>query len=467
MKRCLFFRVMLWLTALAGVTSTLAEVRSPARPNVVFIFLDDMRWDSIAALGNPVAITPNLDALVRRGLSFNNAYCLGGNVPAVCIPSRNMLLSGKTYFRWENYTAPGPRVRGLLAPGEKPNFADSFRDAGYLTCHIGKEGASAPLLQARFEINRYVDKDVERTSGEPGRLVAEEAIRVLREKPAEQPIFMYLGSANPHDAEGKGSVARPAAEKYMKLYDLEKVPLPVNFRPIHPFDNGDMTRRAERSLPWPRSPEVIRRLLHEYYAVLTATDFYIGQILRELERCGELDNTLVIFSADQGISLGSQGLLAKQNLYEDGMKVPLIFAGPGVTPGRSDAMVYLLDIFPTVCDYAGLPQPLGIDGRSFRKTFADPATPAREELFLSYGDVQRAYRQGDWKLIRYPQVDITQLFNLHEDPYEMKDRSGESGESLRLAAMMDRLEKIQVSFGDRLPLRVSDPKPSQWTPPRN
>src|SRR5437867_1229014 len=122
-----------------------------SRPNVLFLFADDMRYDSIGALGNPVVKTSTLDSLVKRGFVFNNAYCLGGNSPAVCTPSRNMLLSGKAYFRWKDFVPPGGKPNGSIAPGDAPNWPLSMQAAGYETYHQGKKGNSALLIQAKFE----------------------------------------------------------------------------------------------------------------------------------------------------------------------------------------------------------------------------------------------------------------------------------------------------------------------------
>ena len=157
---------------------------------------------------------------------------------------------------------------------------------------------------------------------------------------------MYLAFGNPHDP-------RVAARKYLDLYDPDRIPLPKNFLPVHPFDNGELVVRDEQLLPWPRTAADVRRTLHEYYATVTALDFHIGRLIRALEEPGRLDDTLVIFSADQGIAVGSHGLLGKQNLYDHSMKVPLVLAGPGIPRGRSDALVYLFDIYPTACDLVG------------------------------------------------------------------------------------------------------------------
>src|SRR6185295_12363812 len=125
-------------------------------------------------------------------------------------------------------------------------------------------------------------------------------------------------------------------------------PLPPDFLPQHPFDNGEMTVRDEKLAPWPRTPENIRSQLADYYALITFMDLQIGRILAALDKSGAAQDTIVVFSSDQGLALGSHGLMGKQNLYESGMKVPLIFAGPGIPKGQADALVYLHDIYPTV-----------------------------------------------------------------------------------------------------------------------
>jgi len=186
-------------------------------------------------------------------------------------------------------------------------------------------------------------------------------------------------------------------------------------------------------------------------------DFHMGRILAALKELGLLDQTLVLFSADQGIALGSHGLLGKQNLYDAGMKCPLVFAGPGIPHGASDALLYLLDIYPTVLDLVGAPIPAGLDGCSFRGAFRDNKFTARNELFLSYRDVQRAWRDERWKIIRYPQVNVTQLFDLQNDPDEMRNLAGEAAQQLQVEALLAKLKAQQAVFGDTLPLTPTPP----------
>jgi len=293
-----------WLRQAGAFCGARALAAPRKRPNVVFLFTDDQRADTISALGNPHIRTPNLDALCRTGMVFRNAYCMGGNSAAVCLPSRNMLLSGRTFFRY-----------GLKAPADASNFPDAMREAGYITYHHGKRGNTAQAIQARFDYNKYLDDNAERQSGEPGKQIVDDAIRFLRE-PRDKPVFLYLAFGNPHDP-------RVAARRYLDLYDPARIPLPRNYLPAHPFDNGEMTVRDELLAPWPRTRAEIQRQLAEYWAVVTGLDENIGRLIAAMKESGTYDNTILLFSSDQGIALGSHGLMGKQNLYEDSMGVPL------------------------------------------------------------------------------------------------------------------------------------------------
>jgi arylsulfatase A-like enzyme len=153
-------------------------------------------------------------------------------------------------------------------------------------------------------------------------------------------------------------------------------------------------------------------------------------------------------------------LLGKQYLYDHSMKAPLVLAGPGIRHGRSDALVYLFDIYPTVCDLVGANVPAGIDGRSFRPVLDGRATTARSELMMAYLGKQRAIRDARWKLIRYPAVDVTQLFDLHSDPDETRNLADDPAQRDRVNNLLQRLARLQEHYGDDLPLTAANPRPA-------
>jgi len=415
------------------------------RPNVVFLFTDDQREDTVAALGNPHIETPNLDALARSGVIFRNAYCMGGFSAAVCLPSRMMLLRGRSWFSVRN-----------LPPGF-PNFPTAMNEAGYETYHHGKKGNTDLEVQKLFTHSRYLDDEDDRKSGFPCKTLMDDAIGFLNSRDKAKPFFMYLAPGNPHDP-------RVADKRYMEMYDADKIPLPPNFLPFHPFDNGDLLIRDERLAAWPRTEAEIRGHLHDYYAVITGMDEQVGRLVAALKEAGEFENTIFIFSSDQGIAIGSHGLMGKQNLYEHTMGVPLFFTGPGIPQGKSvDAFAYLFDVFPTVCELVGAKVPEGLDGKSLAPVLRGEAESVRDTIFLAYLGVQRAVRRGNWKLLRYPQVNRTQLFDLAADPVETKDLSTDPAHAARVKELLALMAEQQGLFGDTQPLDAPNPKPAEVT----
>ena len=165
------------------------------------------------------------------------------------------------------------------------------------------------------------------------------------------------------------------------------------------------------------------------------------------------------------MAVGSHGLFGKQSVYEHSMKAPLILAGPGVPKGRSDAFVYLHDIYPSVVDLLGGTIPDGLDGKSFVPVMKGQTSSTRDSVFLAYKDSQRAVRQGDYKLIRFPRIDKTQLFDLGRDPHEINDLSGDSNQRRRIDELTAVMKRWQGEVGDSQPLQVASPKPAAFVPP--
>jgi len=436
MARFVHVSITLVLLLINGITGF-----ADKRPNVLFLFSDDQRPDTIAALGNPVIKTPNLDELANRGFVFSNAYCMGSTMGAVCNPSRHMTLSGMSLYRYDPKKKEG-------------TWGDVFRKAGYVTYHESKRGNTAREYHKAFEYSSYLNDGKERTSGHHGRTAANNAVEFLKNTwDRKKPLFMYVGFAGPHDQ-------RVAADEWMELYDRSEIPLPPNFKPFHPIDNGWMTGRDEKLAPWPRTEENTRKQLHDYYGCISSIDHNIGRIVSTFKELDEYDNTIVIFSADHGLAMGSHGLFGKQNLYEHSMRSPMIFAGPGIKKDRSDALMHLFDIFPTACDLAGLESPKSIDGCSVGPVIRGETNKHRDTVFLSYEKGQRAVRQGDWKLYRFPLVNHSMLFNLADDPNELENLADHPQHSDRVERMMELLAEQQKTWNDKQPLTADNPRPA-------
>ncbi len=455
------------LVALPLAVPAAADAATPdARPNVLVLFADDQRADTIAAMGNPVIRTPALDRLVKTGLSFRRAYMQGGLQGATCVPSRAMLLSGQGLFR-----ADEKLLRDETWPA-------AFGRAGYATFMSGKWHNGAASLPASFQSARGVFAGGmtnpmkallgDLADGKLGKpqlaskhacaVFADETLRFLREHRGG-PFLCYVPFDAPHDP-------HIVPDDFPVRYGDEAALLPPNFLPQHPWDNGEMAIRDEQLLPWPRPPERVRAMNAEYYRYISYLDAQIGRILDALDASPHAKSTLVVFAADSGVARGSHGLIGKQNCYEHSMRVPLVVAGPGVAAGSTtDAMCYLFDVMPTLGARCGVPGPKASEGIDLGAVLRDPAAPARPRILLAYRNVQRALRDDRWKLIRYPQVDRTQLFDLREDPHETVNLVDKPEQAGRIREMTTLMKTEMDAFGDTAPLQVASPKPAEWTPP--
>jgi len=446
-------------TLLAVVSSFAIQsvaVAAPMRPNILHIHADDHRPDGLRALGNSILQTPNLDTLVERGTTFTRCYTMGSMIGAVCTPSRTMMLTGRSWQRIPK------------APGAAPNAGDPatflprvLAAAGYQTWHMGKTGNGFPAGLAQFETSIRDEGKAGDRAGCSRRL-ADRTIEFLKSRPAtneSRPFYIYLAPPVPHDP-------RSAEPQFHKLYDPAKIALSPAFLPQHPFDNGEMTVRDEKLAPWPRTPENTRQQLADYYACITGLDHHVGRIFAELKAGGQWTNTLIIFTGDNGLSMGEHGLFGKQNLYEfGGMHVPCVFAGPGIPKGTSEALVYLMDLFPTLVDFAGATLPEGVEGKSLRPVIEGKSRKVRDVLYTGYRDCMRSIRDDRWKLIRYPLVDQTQLFDLRLDPRELNNLADKPEHAANVARLTAALEKEMSQYGDKYPLKTAHPKPAGWTPP--
>jgi hypothetical protein len=176
--------------------------------------------------------------------------------------------------------------------------------------------------------------------------------------------------------------------------------------------------------------------------------FHVGRIWQALRETGHDKDTLIVFAGDNGLALGRHGLMGKQNLYDHSLRVPLIVAGPGVPQGKSDALCYLLDVFPTLCDLTGTATPATVEGKSLKPILDGKAVKVRDHLFGAYRDVQRMIDDGRWKLIRYPKADRTQLFDLAADPDEVNDLSADPKQAAKVKELLALLAAEQKRLGD-------------------
>jgi arylsulfatase A-like enzyme len=355
-----------------------------------------------------------------------------------------MILTGKSFFH---------------APGK--NYAlwpKAMEAGGYETFHLGKKGNSfVPGMEA-FETCLYTgDLGADQHHEIASEKTADRVIEFLRNRNTAKPFFIYYAPQVPHDP-------RVAPAKFMEMYDPTKIPLPARYLPVHPFNNGEMTVRDELLAPHPRTPEVVRKHLADYYACVSCLDFHIGRMIETLKELNQFENTIIIFTGDNGLSLGDHGLFGKQNLYEmGGMHVPLIFAGPGIPHGKTESFIYLYDLFPTVCALTQSKIPSQVEGKNQSKVVKGESAKARSTMFTLYKDVQRSVRDERWKLIRYPRINMTQLFDLKNDPNELVNLANDPDYGGRVKQMIKLLGKAQKEFDDACPLSSNNPQDPSWS----
>lgn len=446
----------------------------PQPPNVLIFFTDDQRFDTLHALGNSEVHTPNLDALVAAGTTFTRAHIPGGTVAAVCMPSRAMLHTGRTLFHLER---DGERI-----PSDHVLLGEHFREAGYTTFGTGKwhNGREAyarsfsaggeiffggmgdhwnvpayrfdpsghyerrPFVADPFYSNQveYRDGDHIEIGTHSTDLFTRATRDFLAQQPDDQPFLAYVSLMAPHDP-------RTMPAQFLDMYNPDEIALPPNFATEHQLDTGALRVRDELLAEFPRDPAEIRRHIAEYYAMISHLDAAFGEIVGTLRAQNRLENTVIVFAGDNGLALGQHGLMGKQNLYDHSVRVPLIFAGPGIPPGQqSDALVYLLDIFPTLCDLTGLDTPASVEGHSLRPCLQNPAATVRDQVYLAYGDNLRGISNGRHKYIAYAGGE-SQLFDLENDPWEMNNLLDTAPQPPEAQTLADQLDALAAVWDDQ------------------
>ncbi|SHF83379.1 Arylsulfatase A [Arenibacter palladensis] len=501
MKKQLF-KYVIWLFGVLLLTPLNAQKRQSEKPNILVIYTDDHRYSGVHALGGMQVKTPNIDALIADGISFTNGYLMGAFSGATCVPSRAMLLTGRNVFELQG--------QGNIIPTEHKTIGEALQSNNYQTHIVGKWHQDNASLARSFDagdrlmsrgvylvdhfrmpmwdwkkdgdyraedgyllvyddnrkvIRRPVTKDekrgpfgTERNGPHSSEIFAESAAQFIKGYKKKDPFFMYLAFHAPHDP-------RQAPLKYKDMYPGEDIVLPPSYMAQHPFDNGDMFLRDEELAVWPRTPEVAKQQLSDYYAIITHLDDQIGKVIASLKESGAYDNTLIVFAGDSGLAVGNHGLMGKQNIYdEDGVHIPFVFAGNLIKDkgGERDALVYNFDIYPTICDFIGINVPSSVTGKSLLPIINKEKTSVRDYSYHAYKQFQRAYRKGDYKLIEYVRANnydkdsgesikgsrVTQLFNIKNDPWEVYDLSFFPEFSEKLVIMRKEMREKAIELGD-------------------
>jgi arylsulfatase A-like enzyme len=461
MGLCINIRFLV-LTFLVSFCSLAAETK---KPNIILLFADDQRADTIGAHGNAYIQTPNLDKLSDSGFSFRSNYCAGSFSGAVCVASRSMLMTGR---HWQQI--PGKKKSSGWA--SLPLLPRHLQEnAAYNTFIVGKWHNGLKTLNSAFSsgesvymggmsdhTNFYVQDYTKGTLGKKRKATefsstefANSAISFINQAKKEKPFFLYVAFTAPHDP-------RNPPEKYRQIYYNKRPPLPKNFLPLHPFKNGPQVSmgRDEGLAPWPRTAEIVGDQLCEYYGLITQLDEQVGRIIKSVKQSHHADNTIIIYTADHGLAMGSHGLLGKQNIYEQSMSAPLIINGPGIPTGQSNAFTYIHDLYATICNFAGIKTPAGVTSLSLSPIIKGEIKEIRKSLFLPFQDNQRAVNDGKWKLHIYPKINHRLLFNLEYDPDETNNLATANPEKVK--QMTSLMEEWRHALGDQSPLSVAKPE---------
>ncbi len=418
----------------------------PRRPNVLFVAVDDMNND-LGAYGHPQVKSPNIDRLAARGVRFDRAYT---QLP-FCSPSRSSLMTGLRPQRTRVFDLRYHFRTGLPHVVTLPQL---FMKHGYFAArvgkiyhyanpeHIGTSGLDDPPSWHKVVNPRGRDKDEEHliTNHTPDRglgsslsmlaaggvddeqtdgKVAIEAIKLMEENRG-RPFFVAAGFYRPH-------CPYVAPKKYFDLYPLDAVSVPRVTREM--VVNVPAAALASTQ-PWPflgATEQQAREARRAYYAAITFVDAQVGKLLDALDRLALADKTIVVFWSDHGYNLGEHGLWMKQSLFETAARVPLVFAGPGVTArGRgSPRTVELVDIYPTLADLAGLAPPTDLDGASLRPLLENPTAPWERPAFTETkrkGSFGLSVRTERWRYTEWGRgKDGVELYDHESDPDELRN----------------------------------------------
>ncbi len=439
-----FIKRSLAVSGAVAVSRRGRAAESSRRPNILFIAIDDQN-DWLGCMGgHPQVRTPHIDALARRGTLFLNGHCQA----PLCNPSRVSLLTGLRPSTTGVY-ALNPWFRTVDALKNLVTLPQCLASHGYRTLATGKvihdgypprdqragefdvwgfDGGFGPRpkqkMRADMGSHPLIDWGIypERDEDQDDWKVASWAIEQLRNPPA-QPFFLGVGIRHPH-------VPCFATKKWFDLYPEESLVLPK----VKEDDLDDLPRFAAYlhwNLPEPtlellRQHDQWRSLVRAYLASVSFADSQVGRVLDALRQANLADNTIVVLWGDNGWHLGEKAMTGKTTLWDRSTRVPLIFAGPGISPGgRCTQPAELLDMYPTLLDLCGLPARPGLEGHSLVSQLRQADAPRQWPAITTHGPNNHGIRSQRWRYIRYADGS-EELYDMQADPNEWTNLTAEA-----------------------------------------
>jgi N-acetylglucosamine-6-sulfatase len=457
------------------------------RPNVLFILTDDQRWDCIGLAAGSRVPTPRIDRIGKEGVYFRNAFC----TTSLCSPSRASILSGL----YAN--AHGVSNNFTEYPDDMPTWPRALQASGYQTAYIGKYHMGEENDDPRPGFDhfvthrgqgRYWDNEFRANGGERKvvkgyytTVVTDMAEDWIRGRDRAKPWALILGHKAPH------SFYNPEP-KYEKAFDGAQIAYPRSAFELD--DKSDWYKERldtwhgiygplfEYRKKWPdRSPEGVKdfaAMVRAYRGTILSVDDSVGRLLRLLEERGELDDTLVIFTTDNGLLEGEHGMVDKRTMHEPSIRLPLVVRYPGLTPPSRprvvDSMVLTEDFASSILELCGLAPLPRSHGRSWVKIARGEPDPGWRKSFLYHYNYEKQFpytpnirgvRTERWKYVRYPAGDGgadrhgAELFDVANDPGETRNLIGEPARATEVRELQAELARLLAETGadpDRMPV---------------
>ena len=468
--RCLRIHTgCLLVTFVCGFTSVLsADKPKPRIKNVLFIVSDDLRAGVLGCYGDSMCQTPNIDKLAAEALVFDRAYCQG----TVCGPSRTSFMfsryKGKgdvtlgQHFRQNGrYSARVGKIFHMRVPGDiiagtdgqdvpetwterfnsQGNEAHTPGDYACLNLNIFTtelEGRQSTKMAHRMFVSVAYDGT---GADQPDHKTASKTVELLQKHRDEQ-FFIAAGFVRPH-------YPMVAPHRYFAPYPWQKTTVPEQ-RP------GDLDDIPKLGLPGSRSalngidmyPDNQQRMWAAYYAAVTFMDEQVGRLVDELDRLGLRESTAIVFTSDHGYHLGDHTFWQKNNVHEQVMRIPLIISVPGFQPGRTDSIVELVDLFPTLCELTSLSSPEGLHGTSLVPVLQDHSVTVKQGA-LSFAK-GASWRTRDWSYMQYN--DGTQeMYDMEKDPGQFTNLAADPKHSATLQQQAAQLKARLAEFNVKSP----------------
>lgn len=446
------------ISLLLLVLCNTAHANSETPLNVLILYADDWRFDSLSCAGNAVVQTPNIDALARDGVRFTNNYV----TTSICGVSRASLLTGQWMSRHGN------KAFDAFKTDWSETYPGSLRSNGYYVGHVGKWHNGA-FPKEKFDVGiayagTHWIKRADQSRIHVTQKNEEDAIRFLNQRPKDKPFCLTLAffAAHAEDSAPEQYLPQPQS---LSLYNDVVVPTPKtateeHFHRLPPFLANDKNEGRNRWKWRFDTPDRYQLYMKNYYRLIHEVDTTCGRVVDELRKQNLLDNTLVIFTTDNGYFHGEHGLADKWYPYEESVRVPLIIRDPRMPMARrgttQSAMTLNVDLAPTVLNATKQMVPKGMQGVDLAPLYLRENVDAwREEFYYEHAIIRdknfipasEALIRTDWKYIYWPDFDVEQLFDLTNDPGEENDLVGNPDYQGKLTELRDRFRQHKLAAG--------------------